>query len=117
VSTTRRLRGAALALAFISLPLAAECQLAAKPARIGVLCLVGCEGSGIAAFRGALRDLGYVEGRTLAFEYRVAAGKPDRLAPLADELVRSNVDLIFTPWASGGETRDDHHSSGHWSGW
>jgi ABC-type uncharacterized transport system substrate-binding protein len=43
-----------------------------------------------------LRDLDYIEGRTLAFEYR-DAGKAERLAPLADELMHSKVDLIFAP--------------------
>jgi hypothetical protein len=51
-----------------------------------VLCLVSCEGPGVDAFRGGLKSLGYVEGRTLAFEYRDAAGKAERLATLADEL-------------------------------
>jgi putative ABC transport system substrate-binding protein len=95
-----RLREAALTLAIISLPLAAECQPATKPARIGVLCLIGCEGPGVDPFRATLRNLGYVEGRTLAFEYRDAAGKVERLSTLADELVRSKVDLIFTPWGT-----------------
>ena len=100
MTVTWRLRAAALALVVISLPLAAECQPAARPARIGVLCLIGCDGPGVRAFRGALRTLGYVEGRTLAFEYRDAAGKTERLATLADELVRSKVDLVFTPWGT-----------------
>jgi putative tryptophan/tyrosine transport system substrate-binding protein len=95
-----RLCAAALALVVISSPLGAECQPAAKPARIGVLCLIGCTGLGVDAFREALRKLGYVEGRTVAFEYRDAAGKAERLATLADELVRSQVDLIFTPWGT-----------------
>lgn len=42
----------------------------------------------------ALRDLGYVEGRTIQIEYRWAEGKPERLVALAAELVRANVDLI-----------------------
>lgn len=97
---TWRLRTTALALVVICSPHVAECQPAGKPARIGVLCLIGCQGPGVDAFRGALRSLGYVEGRTLAFEYRDAAGKVERLAALADELVRSQVDLIFTPWGT-----------------
>jgi putative ABC transport system substrate-binding protein len=100
MSMTWPLRAAALTLAVISSPLFAECQPAGKPARIGLLCLIGCEGPGVDAFRGALRNFGYVEGRTLAFEYRDAAGKAERLATLADELVRSKVDLIFTPWGT-----------------
>jgi putative tryptophan/tyrosine transport system substrate-binding protein len=81
----------------LAAPITAGSQPAGKPVRIGVLCFVTCEGPGLVAFRETLRDLGYVEGRTLAFEYRDAAGKTERLAPLADELVRSKVDLIFTP--------------------
>jgi putative ABC transport system substrate-binding protein len=47
-------------------------------------------------FRKALRDLGYVEGESIAFEYRYAAGLPDRLAWVAAELARLPVDLIAT---------------------
>jgi len=100
MSMTWRLRAAALTLAVIASPLVADCQPAGKPARIGVLCLIGCEGPGVDAFRAALGNLGYVEGRTLTFEYRDAAGKAERLPTLADELVRSKVDLIYTPWGT-----------------
>jgi putative ABC transport system substrate-binding protein len=41
-----------------------------------------------------LHTLGYVDGQNVAFELRSADGKPDRLAPLAAELVALNVDLI-----------------------
>jgi len=41
-----------------------------------------------------LRELGYVEGKNVRFEFRSADGKPDRLDGLAAELVRLNVDLI-----------------------
>jgi putative ABC transport system substrate-binding protein len=44
--------------------------------------------------REGLRELGYVEGKNVRFEFRSADGKPDRLDGLADELVRLNVDLI-----------------------
>ena len=48
------------------------------------------------AFRQGLRDLGYLEGQNIAFEYRYAGGLPDRLAWVAAELVRRPVDLIAT---------------------
>src|SRR5215475_6268410 len=48
----------------------------------------------IEAFRQGLRELGYVEGRNLAFEYRWGEGKPDRIRALARELVRLKVDVI-----------------------
>lgn len=47
-------------------------------------------------FQQELRDLGYVEGQNIAFEYRYADGRPDRLQPLASELVRLNPAVIWT---------------------
>ena len=47
-----------------------------------------------------LRDLGYVEGKNIAFEYRSADNKLDRLPALADELVRLKVDVLVTPGTS-----------------
>jgi putative ABC transport system substrate-binding protein len=43
-----------------------------------------------------LRELGYVEGKNIEFEYRWALGKLEGLTDLARELVRSDVDLITT---------------------
>ena len=48
------------------------------------------------AFRQGLREHRYVEGRTIAFEYRETAGDPDRLAAAAAELARLPVDVIAT---------------------
>ena len=42
----------------------------------------------------ALRELGYLEGQNIAFEYRYAEGKRDRFSELAAELVRLKVDII-----------------------
>src|SRR5215211_3098012 len=53
-------------------------------------------------FRQGLRDLGYVEGQNIRFEFRSAEGHLDRLPELAAELVRLKVDIIvtwFTPTA------------------
>src|SRR5438445_2051893 len=47
--------------------------------------------------RRSLRDLGYAEGKNIAFEYRFADNKLDRLPALADELVRLKVDVLVTP--------------------
>ena len=46
------------------------------------------------AFRQGLRDLGYIEGQTVAFEYRSAEDKPDRLDEAAGELTHLPVDVI-----------------------
>ena len=51
----------------------------------------------IEAFRQGLRDLDYMEGRTIAIEYRWAEGKPERMRELAEELVRLKVDVIMAP--------------------
>ena len=53
-------------------------------------------------FRQGLRDLGYVEGQNIRFEFRSAEGHLDRLPELAAELVRLKIDIIvtwFTPAA------------------
>jgi putative tryptophan/tyrosine transport system substrate-binding protein len=53
-------------------------------------------------FRQGLRDLGYVEGQNIRFEFRSAEGHLDRLPELAAELVHLKVDIIvtwFTPTA------------------
>ena len=47
-------------------------------------------------FRQGLRDLGYIEGQNIRFEFRSAEGHLDRLAELAAELVRLKVDIIVT---------------------
>jgi putative ABC transport system substrate-binding protein len=93
-------RALLLMLAIIAAPVGGEAQQAGKVARIGVLCPIACDGPSVDAFRLALRDLGYVEGRTLVFEYRAAEGQVDRLPALAGELVRTNVDVIFTTWGT-----------------
>ena len=51
------------------------------------------------AIRLALRDLGYIEGRNIAIEYRYSEGKVDRLPELAAEVVRLGVNVIV---AAGG---------------
>src|SRR5262245_10127479 len=48
----------------------------------------------VAAFRSTLRDLGYVEGRNMTIVIRYGEGVPERMAPLARELVALNPDVI-----------------------
>ena len=52
--------------------------------------------SRVEALRQGLRDLGYVEGRNIAMEFRWAEGDDERLPELAAELVRLKVDIIVT---------------------
>ena len=50
----------------------------------------------VAAFVQRLRELGWVEGRTIAIEYRWAEGRSERLAEIAAEFVQVKVDIIVT---------------------
>jgi putative tryptophan/tyrosine transport system substrate-binding protein len=50
----------------------------------------------VAAFAQRLRELGWIEGRTIAIEYRWAEGRTERFADIAAELVRLKVDVIVT---------------------
>src|SRR5207247_3638584 len=87
--------------AFISLlggaatwPLAARAQQS-KLARIGALYIGTADAESFKKeLREGLRELGYVEGQNIAFEFRSAEGKLDRLPELAAELVRLKVDVI-----------------------
>ncbi len=50
----------------------------------------------VAAFQQRLRELGWIEGRTVAIEYRWAEGRPERYTEIAAEFVRLKVDIIVT---------------------
>jgi len=81
-------------LALLAAPLAAEAQTVELP-RIGILTLAVASSTPVfEGFRQGLRDLGWVEGRNIALEYRFAQGRPDGLPSLAAELVRMKVDVI-----------------------
>jgi putative ABC transport system substrate-binding protein len=49
-----------------------------------------------AAFVERLRELGWIEGRSIGIEYRWTQGRPERVSDFAAELVRANVDIIVT---------------------
>jgi putative ABC transport system substrate-binding protein len=77
-------------------PLAAQAQQAKVP-RIGVLYIGLADTESFKKeVREGLRELGYVEGKNIAFEFRSAEGKLDRLPGLAAELVHLKVDVIVT---------------------
>jgi putative ABC transport system substrate-binding protein len=81
----------------------AEAQQQAKIPKIGFLS-AGFDSGGSSSWRDSFKreflNLGYVEGKNIAFEYRNADTKYDRLPALADELVRLKVDVIVTPGAN-----------------
>jgi putative ABC transport system substrate-binding protein len=75
-------------------PLAARAQQTKKMPRIGVLW--PNPPATFEPMRQGLKDVGYVEGQNIAFEFRWAEGKLDQLPELAAELVGVPVDLIVT---------------------
>src|SRR5215216_475642 len=79
-------------------PLAARAQEPAKLPTVGYLgsATPATQGQWAAAFVQRLHELGWIEGRTIAIEYRWAEGRPERYAEIAAEFVRRKVDVIVT---------------------
>lgn len=98
----RRFLGS-LSASLLAAPLVAGAQPAGKAARVGFL-YFGARGTGVganryAAFLEGMRDLGYVEGKSVIVEARFAESRPERLPDLITELLRLKVDVIV---AAGG---------------
>jgi putative tryptophan/tyrosine transport system substrate-binding protein len=78
-------------------PLAARAQ---QPGKLPTIGFLGTDASNwgpyTAAFVQRLRELGWIEGRTIAIEYRWSEGRPERNAEIAAEFVRMSVDVIVT---------------------
>jgi putative ABC transport system substrate-binding protein len=79
-------------------PLAAWAQQATRLPTIGLLgqSTPAAESQRFAALAQRLRELGWIEGRTIAIEIRWAEGRPERAAEIAAEFVRLKVDVIVT---------------------
>src|SRR6516164_8688418 len=83
---------------------AAAWPLAARAQQPGKLRTIGFSGQStrsaeselVAAFTQRLRELGWIEGRTVTIEYRWAEGRTERFVPIATEFVRLKVDVIVT---------------------
>ena len=86
----------AIVLAVTTPALGAQAQQAGRVYGIGVLSPLSAEALPLWSFREGLRELGYVHGKNIAFEYRFAEDRNERLPGLASELVRSKPDLIVT---------------------
>jgi putative tryptophan/tyrosine transport system substrate-binding protein len=79
-------------------PLAARAQQAGKLPTIGFLGAVTALAGGqwAAAFVQRLRELSWIENRTVAIEYRWGEGRDERFAEIAAEFIRLKVDVIVT---------------------
>ncbi len=93
----KRIIGLALGSILLAVGLPAQAQQPTKVARIGYL----SPGDPVSrtyrteAFRQGLKELGYIEGKNIAIEYRFAEARSERLPELAQDLVRLKVDIIF----------------------
>lgn len=86
-----------LALTVLVMPLWVAAQQPAHIPRIGFLGLDSAPSPVAEAFRHGLRDLGWVEGHTVAIEWRWAAGSGERFATLVAELVQLPVAVLVVP--------------------
>jgi putative ABC transport system substrate-binding protein len=82
------------AAGFLGSPLAARAQSAGRVARVGVLSGASAAEHVYRLLPATLRELGYVEGTNLEFQWRWAEGRAERLPELAEDLVRLKVDVI-----------------------
>ena len=81
-----------------SWPLTAGAQQASRLPTIGVMATEtpSTQAAKVAAFVQRLRELGWIESRTVAIEYRFGEGRAERYAEIAAEFVRLKVDIIVT---------------------
>jgi putative tryptophan/tyrosine transport system substrate-binding protein len=96
----------ALIALFFALCCPAEAQPVNKVPHIGFLAITSPRDmvSRMAAFRQGLRELGYIEGKTIVVDDRYAEGKIDRLRAMAAELVQRKADVIVTSGPLGTRT-------------
>jgi putative ABC transport system substrate-binding protein len=96
---------------------AAASPLAGRAEQAGKLPTIGFLGTStplamnrwVTAFVQRLRELGWIEGRTVAIEYRWAEGRYEHLTEIANEFVRLKVDVIVNPTGRGCKTGDGAH--------
>jgi len=95
------------ALAIVSLPWAMAAQAAGRVGRIGWITAqqAASLAANVDAFRAALADLGYAEGRNIVIEFRYGNDAIERVPELTEELVKLPVDLIVAQGAAAFEVR------------
>jgi putative ABC transport system substrate-binding protein len=98
---SRRVFCLALCAMFVSFCSPIDAQQAKKVARIGYLSANSRPSPPLAAFKDALGDLGWVEGKNITFEYRYGGGLGEKYSDFAAELVRLKVDVIVAGPGNG----------------
>jgi hypothetical protein len=104
-----------VAVILIAVAVTAQAQQARTMPLIGYL--AGAGSSPNQAFVQGMRDLGYVEGKNIAFAYRTTEGRSERNTELAVELVSLKVDVIYRGWyGSGPGCKKSHEHDPHCDG-
>jgi putative ABC transport system substrate-binding protein len=100
---TSRTRVVLLTLALLAAPFAVEAQGTRKIPRVGIVAATSPAAGrqSVDAFRGGLRELGYIEGQSILIEERWAEGKLERFGDLIAGLLRANVDVIVVASSAG----------------
>src|SRR3974377_2306509 len=85
----------------VGLPLGAGAAPTQQPGKLPTIGFLGAnnatfERAGTDAFVQRLHELGWIENRTVALEYRVGGGRKARFAEIAAEFIRLKVDVILT---------------------
>ena len=88
-------------LALVAVALCAPAAAQPGPRRVGIL-MIGSSPAGVQPFVDALRELGHVDGKTIAIEWKRDEGRGERLPALAAELVAAKAALVY---AVGPEAR------------
>ena len=103
----RRAFIATVASGLLAAPLAGEAQQVAKVPKLGYLTHGSSEGAADSAFMRALRDLGWVDGRTIVIEARYTAGSLERTQEFVREFIARGVDVIvaWSPYAVAAAKR------------
>ena len=89
-----------VAVMLLACTVIADAQQAKKISRIGYVSGTGDmtnQGPYVEALRQGMRELGYVEGKTFAIEYRGAEGNLQRVPAIVQELVQQRVDILVVP--------------------
>jgi putative tryptophan/tyrosine transport system substrate-binding protein len=92
---TRKMIALALGALLLALSCSVEAQQPAKLPKIGFLGVRPDDSkTTFESFKRQLQTLGYIEGKTIVYEYRNAENKPERLPTFVDELIRVKVDVL-----------------------
>lgn len=86
-----------LAIPFLMTAPLVTAQQTVKVSRVGYVSTVSSPDANFEALRLGMRDLGYVEGKNIVFEYRDAEGKAERIPGFVAELLQLKVDILFCP--------------------